>query len=66
MTRDGTEIVVEFTQRFTVTPPAEIDGQDYAEHWFWNTCDEIGRDVLNTENTDNYEVIEVREAGGDD
>lgn len=66
MTRDGIEIVVEFTQRFTVTPPSEIDDQDYAEHWFWNTCDEIGRDVLDWKNVDNYAVIEVREADGDD
>jgi hypothetical protein len=66
VTRDGTEIVVEFTQQFTVTPPAEIDDQAYAEQWFRNTCGEIGRDVLDTENGDYYEVIEVREADGDD
>lgn len=66
MTRDGTEIVVEFSQRFTVTPPSEIDDQAYAELWLQNTCGEIGRDVLDTENVDNYEVIEVREAGGDE
>jgi hypothetical protein len=60
------EIVVEFTQRFTVTPPDQIDDQDYAEQWFWNIYPDIGRDIVNWENAENYSVIEVREAGGDD
>jgi hypothetical protein len=62
---DSVEIVVEFNQRFTVTPPDQIDDQAYAKLWFRNTCGEIGRDVLDTKNGDNYEVIEVREADDD-
>ena len=59
------EIVVEFTQRYTVTPPAGIDNEFYAKHWFWSRRDEITRDVLDAKNGDNYEVIEIREAAGD-
>jgi hypothetical protein len=68
VTSDGevTELVVEFTQRFRVIPSADIDDQVHAGQWFWNTYDEIGRDILDSKNSDNYAVIEVRRAGGDD
>lgn len=55
------ELVVEFTQRFTVKPPDEIDDPVYAEDWFWNIYPEIGVDVVDTRRKKHYEILDVRE-----
>jgi len=51
------ELVIEFRQRFTVKPPESIDDPQHAKGWFWNIYPEIGRDVLTTDQQDNYEII---------
>jgi len=55
------ELVVEFTQRFTVKPPEDVDDPVYAEDWFWNIYQEIGYDVIDARRQDHYEVVDVRE-----
>lgn len=40
------KIVVEFTQRFTVIPPADIDDEVHAGQWFWNIYPEIVRNDI--------------------
>ena len=53
------ELVVEFTQKFTIKPPDYIDDPAHAEDWFWGIYAEMGYDVLDTRNKDNYEVVDV-------
>lgn len=60
------ELVVEYTQRFTVNPPEEVDDPVYAEDWFWNIFSEIGYDVVDPRKKDHYEVIDVRERDSDE
>ena len=65
---DGTpqELVVEFTQRFTVKPPEDVDNPIYAEDWFWNFYSDIGWDAVDVRRKKHYEVIDVRERGSDE
>jgi len=60
------ELVVEFTQRFTVQPPEEIDDPVYAKDWFWNIYSEIGYDILDARKKDHYEVVAVTERDSDE
>jgi len=60
------ELVVEFTQRFTLHPPEEIDDPVYAKDWFWNTYSEIGYDILDARKKDHYEVVAVTERDSDE
>lgn len=66
MSSDGQELVVEFTQRFTVKPPEEIDGPIYARDWFWNIYPDIGADVLDPRRKRYYEIVDVRECDSDE
>lgn len=54
------ELVVEFTQRFTIRPPDEIDDPAHAEDWFWNFYSEIGYDMVDTQDKSNYEVVDAQ------
>jgi len=56
------EIVVEFTQRFTVKPPESIDDPVHAEDWFWNIYSDIGWDAVDVRRKKHYDVIDVRQA----
>jgi len=55
------ELVIEFRQRFTVKPPESIEGPQHAKGWFWNIYPEIDRDVLTTDQQDNYEIVNAGE-----
>lgn len=56
------QIVVEFSERFTVTPPENVDDPVYAKDWFWNIYSDIGWDVLDPKKKDHYEIVDVRTA----
>lgn len=58
--REAGELVVEFRERFTVRPPDEITDYVQARDWFWNYYGEIGGDILDFRDSDNYEVLAVR------
>jgi hypothetical protein len=60
------ELVVEFTQRFTVKPPEDIDDPVHAEDWFWNICSDIGWDAVDVRRKKHYDVVDVRERDSDE
>jgi len=60
------EIVVEFTQRFTVKPPERITDPVHAEDWFWNIYSDIGYDAIDFRRKKHYNVIDVRERDPDE
>ena len=59
------ELVVEFTQRFTVRPPDGLTNPTHAEDWFWNLFSEIGQDILDPQKKDHYDVVGFREMNQD-
>jgi len=51
------ELVVSFSQTFTVKPPAEISDPEHARQWFWEMYADMGWDVIDPERRDHYEII---------
>lgn len=59
------ELVVEFTQQFTVKPPEGITDPLHAKDWFWNIYSQLGYDVVDTQRKENFEILDVREVSAE-